>query len=333
MSWAKPWLWLSPQLSHDLSPYGARILGAISLKKKPPEWQSFDWKGLHFPNRLGIAGGVDKDAIGTLGWWALGSGFCEIGTVTPTAQKANPKPRVDRDSEKLALWNRLGFPSQGSLKVKKRIQNIKRPYPAPLFINIGKNRDTPLEEAHLDYEMLIESFTGLADVFVINISSPNTQGLRQLLDEKNLANLLNHLAPVILKSDTPYLLKISPDLADSDLETVLRVSMEHGVSGWILTNTTLSRPRGINFPETGGLSGAPLRELSESCLKKTVKFLGPQKKNHLIISVGGVLTPEDVMARLDMGADLVQTYSALVYQGPYFFRQVNRWMQVSQKKN
>lgn len=333
MSWSKPWLWLPPQLSHDLSPYGARTLGALSLRKKPPEWKPFDWKGLHFPNRLGIAGGVDKDAIGVLGWWALGSGFCEIGTVTPAPQKANPKPRVDRDLEAQALWNRLGFPSQGSLRVKKRIQSFKRPYPAPLLINIGKNRDTPIEEAHLDYEMLVDSFSGLADIYVINISSPNTQGLRQLLDEKNLTRLLSHLKPVLERTNTPYLLKLSPDLSDTDLESVLHISFEFGVSGWILTNTSLARPEGLNFPPTGGLSGAPLKELSEACLKKSMKFLGSKKKNHLLVSAGGVLTPEDVMARLDMGADLVQTYSALVYQGPYFFRQVNRWMQLRPQKN
>src|SRR5690606_25798454 len=135
------------------------------------------------------------------------------------------------------------------------------------------------------------------------------QGLRKLLDEKNLTQLLTHLKPALEKSKTPYLLKLSPDLSDEDLATVLRISMECGASGWILTNTTLERPGDLNLPSTGGLSGAPLRDLSEACLKKTLKILGSDKKNRLVISVGGVLTPEDVMARLDMGADLVQTYS------------------------
>src|SRR5690606_10371625 len=125
------------------------VLGALSLRRRPPEWKPLNWKGLHFPNRLGIAGGVDKDAVATPAWWALGAGFCEVGTVTPAPQKANPRPRIDRDLETKTLWNRLGFPSQGSLKVKERVSSWKKPYPAPLFINIGKNRDTPLEEAHL----------------------------------------------------------------------------------------------------------------------------------------------------------------------------------------
>lgn len=326
----KPWLWLPPQLAHDISPYGAKILGAFSWSKKPPEWKPLEWRGLHFPNRLGIAGGVDKDAIGTPGWWALGSGFCEVGTVTPAPQKANPGPRVMRDVNQKALWNRLGFPSQGANKVRARIKQWKKPYPAPLFINIGKNRATSLEEAHLDYQMLIEAFTGFADVFVINVSSPNTEGLRQLLDEKNLKNLLSALEPTLKKSKTPYLLKLSPDLSDGDLEKAIRVSSEANAAGWIITNTTLSRPKNIQFPQTGGLSGAPLREKSTDCLKKVLKILGPKKKDRLVISAGGVLTPEDVMARLDIGADLVQTYSALVYEGPYFFRQVNRWIKKAQ---
>lgn len=327
----RPWLWLPAQLSHDISPYGAKWLGAISFSKGPPKWKSFEWKGLHFPNRLGIAGGVDKDGIGTPGWWALGSGFCEVGTVTPAPQKANPKPRVGRDIESKTLWNRLGFPSQGAIRVKARIESYKKPYPSPLFINLGKNRETSLEDAHLDYEVLIKNFQNLADVFVINLSSPNTQGLRQLLDEENLKRLLDKIHPALNEAGKPYLLKLSPDLSDQDLEKALKVSMDFGASGWILTNTTLFRPEGSQFPKTGGLSGAPLRPYSVECLKKTIQILGSNRKDRLLVSVGGVLTAEDVMDRLELGADLVQTYSALVYEGPYFFQQVNEWVQKNPK--
>jgi len=269
---------------------------------------------------------VDKDAFGTPGWWKLGAGFCEIGTITPAPQKANPKPRVGRQTEQKALWNRLGFPSQGAKAVNARISAWKRPYPAPLFINIGKNRDTPLEEAHLDYEMLVRTFGNKADAYVINVSSPNTKGLRQLLDEKNLNQLLGHLRPTLADLNVPYFLKVSPDLSEEDLEKVLRVSVEQNAAGWILTNTTLFRPPGSPFPLTGGLSGAPLAQKAREFLQKSLKLLGPQKEDRLLISVGGVLTPQDVMDRLELGADLVQTYYALVYEGPYFFRQVKHWI-------
>tara|TARA_B100000609_G_scaffold199667_1_gene206034 strand:- start:5168 stop:6193 length:1026 start_codon:yes stop_codon:yes gene_type:complete len=325
--WSKPWLWLPPQCAHDISPYGARTLGALSFSKVPPQWKPLKWKNLYFPNPLGIAGGVDKDGIGTPGWWRLGAGFCEVGTVTPAPQSANPKPRVSRDEETLALWNRLGFPSQGALKVKHRLEKLKRPYPGPLFVNIGKNRNTPLDEAHLDYEMLVQNFDHIADVFVINVSSPNTKGLRQLLDEKNLNQLLLRLQPQLKESGKPFLLKLSPDLSADDLKKVLDVSMKQGANGWVLTNTTLFRPPNSKFPETGGLSGAPLRERARNFLTQTLEHLGSEKKDHLVVAAGGVLYPEDVMDRLELGADLVQTYSALVYNGPYFFQQVNRWQQ------
>ncbi|MGZ6479774.1 MAG: quinone-dependent dihydroorotate dehydrogenase [Bdellovibrionales bacterium] len=288
----------------------------------PPQWSPLDWRGIHFPNRLGIAGGVDKNAENIKAWWSLGAGFVEAGTITPLPQKGNTPPVLDRDVDNYALWNRLGFPSEGVRKVRKRLEDIKRPFGAPVFANIGKNATTPLDQAHSDYIHLLVELKGLVDAFVINISSPNTKGLRELLKPERLRDFLGPIMDSLPADHEPVLLKLSPDLEDDELERVLSISVDLGIDGWILTNTSQGLREGLNFPKEGGVSGKPLANLSKEFLQKSLRLLGAKRKDKLVVSVGGVMSPEDVQERLDLGADLVQVYSALIFEGPWFFRKV-----------
>ena len=284
------------------------------------------WRNLHFSNPLGTAGGLDKNGTLLHGTWALGAGFVEIGTITPLPQLPNPGKRFDRDLSTYSVWNRLGFPNDGAEKIHTRLKKIARPYPTPLFLNIGKNRDTDLRRAHEDYVQLILKFRDLIDAFVVNVSSPNTAGLRDLLRPDRLREFLH---PIIAASPlTPVLLKLSPDVTDGELIEILDASNESGVSGWILTNTTLARPDFLTtrYPKDGGVSGQPLAARSLELLKLTVKHLHTRgvdtSSDKLIISVGGVMTADDVFERLRLGAQLVQIYSSLVFNGPGFFHEV-----------
>jgi dihydroorotate dehydrogenase len=321
----KPWLWLPPRVAHDLSPF---VLKACSLVRSRVtyEWRPLEWKGLRFANRLGIAGGVDKNGGSVPGWWTLGPGFLEIGTVTPLPQGPNPGQIMQRDIREGALWNRMGFPSAGADRVARNLAKLGRPYHSPLLVNIGKNRATPNECAADDYITCMRKLAAYADAFVINISSPNTSGLRDLLKRENLKNFLAPLSESrnALPTRTPLLLKLSPDIGRADLDSALATSIELGLDGWIVSNTTLQREPGSRFPAEGGVSGAPLANLSRDLLKTAVQLLGPDKHDRLLISAGGIMSPSDVRERLELGADLVQVYSALIFQGPGFFAQVAR---------
>ncbi|HEX4922628.1 MAG TPA: quinone-dependent dihydroorotate dehydrogenase [Bdellovibrionales bacterium] len=327
----KPWFLIPVQRAHDWAPFFINTYARL-VPKRELVWSPLEWRGLRFRNRLGIAGGVDKDAIGAPAWIKLGAGFVEIGTVTPLPQGPNPGPTVGRDLSRLALWNKLGFPSQGARAVKERLQSMPRT--VPVFVNIGKNRDTPNENAANDYVSLVKEFEGLADAFVVNISSPNTKNLRDLQQTESLRALLNAVlgargarvdrGPANEISRTPTLLKLSPDVSDAELEGILQTSYECGIDGWILTNTTRERPAGSPFPHEGGLSGKPLAGRSKHVLARTLSVLGSKKEGRLLISAGGIMTAGDVRERLDMGADLVQVYSALIFSGPGFFRSVAR---------
>lgn len=324
MSSVKPWLWLSPSLAHKLSP---TVLNGLAFGRaaSPPVWRQFEWRGLQFPNRLGIAGGVDKNAQNVRAWWALGAGFLEIGTVTPKPQPGNPPPVVDRDLAREALWNRLGFPSHGVERIKARLKRLPKPHRAPVFANIGKNATTPLENAHEDYLRLLRELTGLVDGFVINISSPNTKGLRELLKPERLRDFLEPI--MAARPKEPILLKLSPDLEDEELERALEISLALGVDGWVLTNTSQGLREGLKFPTEGGVSGRPLGQRSKELLSRALGILGDRRQGKLIVSVGGVMNEEDVVERLNLGADLVQVYAALIFEGPFFLRRVARWQQ------
>ncbi len=334
---AKPWLWLPAKVAHDLSPY---YLQARSFIKSPIiyEWRPFEWKGLRFANRLGLAGGFDKDGRSIRAWWTFGPGFLEIGTVTPQPQGPNPGKIMARDLRQTALWNKMGFPSVGQDRVAEYLGKILRPYHTPLFINIGKNRHTDNARACDDYISCLRRLNEHADAFVINISSPNTAGLRELLQPTNLQMFLQ---PIVEARDalcatngtldsstfgkakkTPLLLKLSPDLNESDLASALDVSCALGIDGWIVSNTTLQRQQDSFFPQEGGVSGGPLAPISRRLLQTTLLLLGDRRKGKLVVSTGGVMSAADVHDRLELGADLVQVYSALIFKGPQFFRQV-----------
>jgi dihydroorotate dehydrogenase len=315
------WKYLPAQWAHDWSAAGLSLYSGLQ-SKVPADWKSFDWKGLHFRNRLGIAGGVDKNAEQILAWQNIGAGFVEVGTVTPLPQKPNPGKILDRDWAGKNLWNKMGFPSEGYKSVRANLAAAQSTRKIPVFLNVGKNRETPNEKAINDYVEVIRNSADYADAIVLNVSSPNTAGLRELQNETYLSEMVKIVCELTSK---PVLIKLSPDLTLNQLESSLKAAAKVGVSGFILTNTTLSRPDGNPFPKEGGLSGASLSALSKQALDHCVKILGSDKNNYLIVSVGGVLSPDDVAERLSMGADLVQIYSALIFNGLGIFKEVSQY--------
>lgn len=321
----KPWLWLPPQLAHDLSPLAIDLYSHF-FDDRTPEWGSFTWNGLRFKNRLGLAGGVDKNAEHLKAWQRLGCGFAEVGTITPLAQEPNPGKIFDRSIEEMALWNKMGFPSQGADEAFYNLRAARTETKLPILINIGKNRSTTNANAADDYCTLIERFHELADAFVVNISSPNTKGLRDLANRESLELFLK---PVMQVQDEiglkkPVLLKLSPDMPAEDLKRIVDVAIQNYVDGFVLTNTTLARETAQSFPPEGGLSGKPVSALSKLALKTVIDHLGSEKPKKLLISVGGVMTVDDVFERISLGADLVEVYTTLIFSGLNFFRKVEK---------
>lgn len=317
----KPWLWIPASWAHAVSPWGVEAAAFLAddWQDLPQStWKPFRWSGFQFKNRLGIAGGLDKNAEQIEAWQKLGAGFIEVGTITPQAQSPNPGQIIRRDVDQLTLWNRMGFPSKGAQYAWENIRFAERT--VPLFVNIGKNRSTPNEKAVNDYVLLTEKFRASADALVINISSPNTAGLRDLARPEFLTPTLN--AVVKMARYTPVLLKVSPDMEDQDLKELVRTAIGCGVLGFILTNTTLERLPHSPFPAEGGISGKPLKERSVRALDKIQEFAGPDRSSLLLVNCGGVMTSQDVFDRLKRGADLVQVYSALVFHGPGFLKEV-----------
>lgn len=321
----KPWLWLPPKLAHDLSPLAVDLY-SLFQENRTPEWSSFSWRDIKFKNRLGVAGGIDKNAKHLNSWQKLGCGFIEIGTITPLAQSPNTGKIFDRSIKDEAIWNKMGFPSAGADAVLNNLKSFRSKLSVPLFINIGKNRNTPNEHAHLDYCALIEKFHQAADAFIVNISSPNTKGLRDLANKESLEAFLKPIMQQKSKLDCkkPIFLKLSPDLEADDLKRILDVSIQNHVDGFVLTNTTLSRNTHKSFSIEGGISGKPLAALSKLSLITAIKHLGAEKSKKLVISVGGVMTEEDVFERIALGADLVEVYTALIFSGLNFFRKVEK---------
>lgn len=289
------------------------ILRAIySVPSKPV--QAF---GLTFKNPIGLAAGYDKNAIAIKGLAALGFGHLEVGTVTPKPQPGNARPRLFRLLEDEAVINRMGFPSKGMQYVSDQLSVSSGQLSVVLGVNLGKNKETPLENAAEDYVSLMKTFATLANYLTINISSPNTVGLRKLQGREMLENLL---APINLERKIwnvklPILVKISPDLTDEELDDAIGVILDKNMDGIIATNTTLGRD-GLKSKlqsESGGLSGSPLRIRSEAVLRQVIKLVNGKVP---IVSVGGIMNPDDAKRRLDMGATLIQLYSGLIYQGP-----------------
>jgi len=279
--------------------------------------------GLTFKNPVGLAAGYDKDGIAIKGLAALGFGHVEIGTVTPKPQTGNPRPRVFRLLEDEAVINRMGFPGRGAEFVGKQLSVISDRSSAIIGVNLGKNKDTPLEEAGNDYVELMKVFAPLADYLTINVSSPNTVGLRRLQGREMLEGLLSQINAVrnTLHVKRPILVKISPDMNDDELDDAVGAILDQGMDGIIAANTTLSREglRSRSKGEEGGLSGSPLKVRSEAVLSRVVKRVDGKVP---IISVGGIMSPDDVKKRLALGASLVQVYTGLIYRGPKLVQEI-----------
>lgn len=280
--------------------------------------------GLEFPNPVGLAAGFDKDGkyFGLMD--ALGFGFIEIGTVTPLPQDGNPKPRLFRLPADHALINRMGFNNEGVAALAERLKKRKK---SSVIIggNIGKNKLTPNEDATGDYLKCFEALFPYVDYFVVNVSSPNTPGLRELQEKKPLTDLLHSLMTENSKRKQakPLLLKIAPDLTDSQLDDIIDIVKITGIQGIIATNTTIDRSLLSSSHESigpGGLSGAPLADKSTDVIRYIVnKSAGTIP----VIGVGGIMTPQDALEKLAAGASLVQVYSGLVYQGPGLIKRIN----------
>lgn len=279
--------------------------------------------GLTFPNPIGLAAGFDKDAklYDELG--AFGFGFIEIGTLTPLAQPGNPQPRMFRLTDDSGLINRMGFNNEGVDAAVERLKNRK----PGLIIggNIGKNKITPNENAILDYEKCFTALFPVVDYFVVNVSSPNTPGLRALQEKEPLTQLLFHLQKMNRETGhpKPLLLKIAPDLTNTQLDEIVEIILEVGMDGIIATNTTISR-EGLKSAaeitnETGGLSGLPVKKRSTEVIRYLREKAG---KKMVIIGVGGVFNSADVREKMNAGADLVQVYTGFIYEGPGMVKKI-----------
>jgi len=273
--------------------------------------------GLKFPNRIGLAAGYDKDGRSLRGLACLGFGHIEVGTVTRHPQAGHPRPRIFRIAENQALINRMGFPSRGAEAVRQELQRT-RPKEAVIGVNLGKGAATPLEAAAEDYCVLVETFGPLADYLTINISSPNTLGLRRLLARDHLEGLLGKVTrarDLVPGPPRPLLVKLSPDLDAAELEDALAAVVTAGVEGVVATNTTTARP-GVDSSlgsQPGGLSGAPLFPIALEQVRRAARWGGGRIA---VIGCGGVSSRDQMQAMLDAGADLVQLFTTLVYQGP-----------------
>ncbi len=293
----------------------------LTLGRKAPSRPVNLW-GLEFRNPLGLAAGFDKDGLAMEVFYHLGFGFTEIGTATYLAQSGNPRPRVFRCPSEKGLINRMGFPNDGAAPLARRIRRWRRDHPHtgyPLGINIGKNKITAAADASEDYSNTFELLHPWGDFFVINVSSPNTPGLRNLQSSGHLDAIFRSVQSLNQKLGAkPLLVKIAPDLNESQLDDILAQIEAHRLDGIVATNTTIEHGS-VVLRETGGLSGAPMRKRST----EVIRLVHRKTKGKLpIIGVGGVFTADDFQEKLDAGASLVQAYTGFVYQGPWFAWQV-----------
>ncbi len=289
-----------------------------ALKRFAPPSKPKSLFGLNFPNPIGLAAGLDKNGVALPAWAALGFGFIEIGTVTAMAQPGNPKPRIFRLPEQEAVINRLGFNNDGADAIAERLSGLRESgrWPAvPVGINIGKSRTTPLDRATDDYLYSFRLLRDFADYITLNVSSPNTPGLRELQEPAALSRLLHAIGSEPGPVMKPLVVKISPDLSRVELEAVLAACEENGVAGIIATNTTLDHSSELD--EQGGLSGAPLCEKSTAL----VRSIAANSKIPVIAS-GGVCDAKSAREKFDAGAQLVQLYTGFVYRGPQLLREI-----------
>ncbi len=298
----------------------ALLPSAKDARSEPQELRQ-NIAGLSFPNPVGLAPGYDKNAEIAANAFGLGFGFVEIGTVTPLPQRGNPKPRLFRLVEDEAVINRMGFNNDGQAIVAERLTKLRKSRLAgPLGVNIGANKDSIDRIA--DYEIGIRNMEQFADYLTVNISSPNTPGLRALQDKGALGELLACVTQA-RKYQTPIFLKVAPDLDPTDIDDIVEMTLKHKIDALIVSNTTISRPdlRSRFANETGGLSGAPLRDLAQQRLRD---FREASSGEITLIGVGGISSAADAYARIRAGASLVQLYSALVFEGPMLAKQINK---------
>lgn len=321
-----------PEFAHHAAMAVIRVLGIPPLSvatralTRPDASLKVEALGLTFPSPFGIAAGFDKNAIGVRGLAALGFGHVEVGTLTAIPQDGNAKPRLFRLVEDRAVINRMGFNNDGADAAARRLAKLRRGAPDTVIgVNIGKSRVVDVEDATADYVASATRLAPLADYLAVNVSSPNTPGLRGLQAVETLAPLLR--AVRIAAGETPLLVKIAPDLPDEEITAIAQLAVSEGLAGIIANNTTISReglstdPTLVQAAGAGGLSGAPLKERSLQVLR-TVRAAVPT--DFCVIAVGGVETPADVEERLAAGATLVQGYTAFLYRGPFWGREINR---------
>ncbi len=325
---------LSPEKAHAFTVFSFELLLKIPLLKPLLQWYytvkspKLERKlfGLTFPNPVGLAAGFDKDGKHMEAMECLGFGFIEVGTTTPLPQSGNPQPRLFRLPKDKGLINRMGFNNEGVVALKQRLEGRK----SKLIIggNIGKNKITLNENAVSDYEKCFETLFSVVDYFVVNVSSPNTPNLRALQDKAPLTALLQHLQSLNAQKPQrkPILLKIAPDLTDTQLDDIIEIVADTKIDGVIATNTTIDRARLEESKERieaiggGGLSGRPLTKRST----EVIRYLA-EKSNRAfpIIGVGGIYTPQDALEKLEAGASLLQVYTGLIYEGPGMIRRIN----------
>jgi len=322
----KPLLFkMQPETAHHMGEYFLKIANSMpTLFNRWVEKHFVDDEALHqeifgrtFLNPVGLAAGMDKNATMIPGMLAMGFGFTEVGTITPKPQKGNPKPRMWRHVKEESLQNAMGFNNDGMKKVKKRLLQ-RYPFTTPIGVNIGKNKVTPEDEAINDYTTLLETFHEVADYLVINISSPNTPGLRDLQNESFIKELFIKATAITKK---PILLKIAPDMEAADAIAITKVAVENGAAGIIATNTSIEHSLVSNPESIGGISGAVIKEKSFQLFDAIAKELYGKTT---LISVGGIDCAEEAYRRLQAGASLVQLLSPLVFHGPSLIANINK---------
>ncbi|TVT55869.1 MAG: quinone-dependent dihydroorotate dehydrogenase [Azoarcus sp. PHD] len=326
---ARPLLFsLDAETAHEFTLASLNLAGRILPAGKPAASDAVEVMGLNFPNRIGLAAGLDKNGEAIDGLALMGFGFIEIGTITPRPQPGNPRPRMFRLPEVRGIINRMGFNNHGVDALVANVSRVK--FKGILGINIGKNFDTPMESAADDYLICLDKVYPHASYVTVNISSPNTKNLRQLQGESELDDLLGKLKAAQTRlADThgryvPLTLKIAPDLEPEQVINIADALRRHRIDGVIATNTTIARDKvqGVRYGEQqGGLSGAPVFEASTAVVRQLAQALGGELP---IIAAGGVLDGRGAKAKIDAGASLVQLYSGLVYRGPELVRECVR---------
>ncbi|MBL4718892.1 MAG: quinone-dependent dihydroorotate dehydrogenase [Erythrobacter sp.] len=319
---ARPALFaLDPERAHRLTVKALTLAPRMRPAQTGP--LAIDVAGLTFPNPLGMAAGFDKDAEVPDQLLGLGFGFAEVGSITPRPQAGNPKPRLFRLVEDRAVINRMGFNNAGAEVARDRLQRRSR-RPGIVGINVGANKDS--EDRIADYVTMTRIMAPLASYLAVNISSPNTPGLRALQDESALAGLLDAVIEARGPSGPPVFLKVAPDLEPADIDAITRIAIERQLGALIVSNTTISRPQlaSPHAGEAGGLSGAPLRDLAQQRLRDFRTATGGSIP---LVGVGGIASAEDAWARIRAGASLVQLYSAMVFGGPGLPRRILRGLE------